>query len=329
MSFLSRKRYLAIKDCVWTRAIGWRLIPVGLVVYGLGGSQTWAATEATPDLAWWSIPVALFGLTSVLGVLATLAGIGGSVLFVPIVSGFAPFIHLDFVRGTGLMVALTGALAAGPKLIHENLVNVRLAIPISVMASCGSIIGAKIGLALPPQAVQISLGVVILCVVLVMILVRPGQPATEAAPGLISRALGIEGRYFDEVLGREIIWHPKSLVPGLILFTGVGVMAGMFGLGAGWANVPVLNLVMGVPLRIAVATSYFLLAITNTTAALVYFKQGAILPLITVPSILGIMIGAQIGSWLLVRAPTKVIRGVALSVLMVAGLRALLRGFGI
>ena len=44
-------------------------------------------------------------------------------------------------------------------------------------------------------------------------------------------------------------------------------MAGMFGLGAGWANVPVLNLLMGAPLKISVATSKFLLAITDTSAA--------------------------------------------------------------
>jgi uncharacterized membrane protein YfcA len=48
-----------------------------------------------------------------LGVVSVVAGVGGGVLFVPIVSGLFPF-HLDFVRGTGLLIALAGALAAGP-----------------------------------------------------------------------------------------------------------------------------------------------------------------------------------------------------------------------
>nr|WP_276627654.1 hypothetical protein [Archaeoglobus fulgidus] len=49
-----------------------------------------------------------------------MAGVGGGVLFVPLVSGFFPF-HLDYVRGAGLFVALTGALAAGPGLLKRGL----------------------------------------------------------------------------------------------------------------------------------------------------------------------------------------------------------------
>lgn len=54
----------------------------------------------------------LLGFCFILGIIAVMAGVGGGVLFVPLVSGFFPF-HLDFVRGAGLLVALAGALAAG------------------------------------------------------------------------------------------------------------------------------------------------------------------------------------------------------------------------
>ena len=50
-------------------------------------------------------------------------------------------------------------------------------------------------------------------------------------------------------------------------------MAGMFWLGAGWANIPVLNLLMGAPLKISVATSKFLLSITDTSAAWIYLNK--------------------------------------------------------
>ena len=60
-----------------------------------------AADGAAP---WWVWPIALFVLSLALGVLAVVAGVGGGVLFVPIVSGFFPF-HLDFVRGARLSAA--------------------------------------------------------------------------------------------------------------------------------------------------------------------------------------------------------------------------------
>jgi uncharacterized membrane protein YfcA len=106
-------------------------------------------------------------------------------------------------------------------------------------------------------------------------------------------------------------------------------MAGMFGLGAGWANVPVLNLVMGAPLKISVATSKFLLSITDTSAAWIYMNQGCVIPLMVVPSVVGIMLGSLVGVRLLKIAKPVFIRWMVIGILAFAGLRALAKGFGI
>src|SRR5579863_7587600 len=76
-----------------------------------------SAAPTASALPWWAWVLALFVVTFMLGVVAVVAGVGGGVLFVPIVSGLFPF-HLDFVRGTGLLIALAGALAAGPTLLR-------------------------------------------------------------------------------------------------------------------------------------------------------------------------------------------------------------------
>jgi uncharacterized membrane protein YfcA len=115
----------------------------------------------------------------------------------------------------------------------------------------------------------------------------------------------------------------------LILFVFIGFLAGMFGLGAGWANVPVLNLLMGAPLKVAVATSILILAVNDTAAAWVYFHNGAILPLIAVPSVVGMMLGTRIGARLLGKARPRVIRWIVIGFLALAGLRSLLGGLGV
>ncbi len=117
--------------------------------------------------AWWIWPLALFVVCFVLGMIAVPAGIGGGVLFVPIVSGFFPF-HLDFVRGAGLLVALASALAAGPGLLRMGLADIRLALPLTLLASIGAIIGALVGLALPVAIVETALGITILGIALLM-----------------------------------------------------------------------------------------------------------------------------------------------------------------
>ena len=87
---------------------------------------------------WWVWPIALFAVSFAIGIVAVLAGVGGGVLFVPIVGSLFPF-HLDFVRGAGLLVALSGALAAGPRLLQHGLANLRLALPLALVASTSSI----------------------------------------------------------------------------------------------------------------------------------------------------------------------------------------------
>jgi len=107
------------------------------------------------------------------------------------------------------------------------------------------------------------------------------------------------------------------------------VMAGMFGLGAGLANVPVLNLMMGAPLKVSVATSKFLLSVTDTSAAWIYVNNGAVIPMIVVPSIIGIMLGSMVGVRILTKVKPASVRYIVIVMLLFAGSRALLKGLGI
>ena len=113
------------------------------------------------------------------------------------------------------------------------------------------------------------------------------------------------------------------------MFILIGLLAGMFGLGAGWANVPVLNLMMGVPLKVSVATSKFLLSITDTSAAWIYMNQGCVIPLIGIPSIVGLMLGSLLGVKLLAIAKPKMIRYLVILMLLFSGLKALDKGLGL
>ncbi len=296
------------------------------------GNGDVAATAGQPapqsTMPWWAWPLILFVVTFILGILAVLGGVGGGVLYVPIVGGFFPF-NLDFVRGAGLMVALAGALAAGPGLLKRNLANLRLALPVALIASASAIVGAMIGLALPQNVVQTALGATILGIVAIMLLAGKSDFPHVPKPDKLSQALGIMGVYREESLGKDVEWNIHKTVPGLLMFIVIGIMAGMFGLGAGWANVPVLNLFMGAPLKISVATSKFLLSITDTSAAWIYLNQGAVLPMMVAPSIIGIMLGSIVGVKILAKAKPKAIKWMVIGLLLFAGLRALLKGLEI
>jgi uncharacterized membrane protein YfcA len=299
-----------------------------IVVPPVFASETAASVETSTTQAWWFYPLILLVLSFVLGVFAVLAGVGGGVLYVPIVSGFLPF-HLDFVRGAGLIVALAGALAAGPGLLRIGMANLRLAIPMALIASTCAIFGAMIGLALPTSIVQTLLGATILGIVLLMFKAKKSVFPDVPKPDALSQALRIMGVYHEPTINQDINWQIHRTPIGLGLFVIIGIMAGMFGLGAGWANVPVLNLVMGAPIKISVATSKFLLSITDTSAAWIYMNNGAVLPLMVVPSVVGIMLGSFVGVRILAITKPALIRKLVIIVLGIAGTKALLKGLGI
>jgi uncharacterized membrane protein YfcA len=287
-----------------------------------------ASGAAFAGAPWWIWPLALFACCFVFGIVAVPAGIGGGTLFVPIVGSFFPF-HLDFVRGAGLLVALASALASGPLLLRSGLGSLRLTLPLAVLASASAIGGAMLGLALPAALVQVLLGGVVLGIVAIMLMARGSEYPQVTAPDLLSRSLALHGIFIDRASGRTVQWQVHHTAAGLVAFTGIGVLAGMFGIGAGWANVPVLNLLMGTPLKLAAGTSGVVLSLVDSSAAWVYLHRGAVLPMIAVPSVLGTMLGARIGARLLHRMDARVVRRLVLGVLLFAGLRALSKGTGL
>ena len=315
------------------RSAGWWFGSV--ILFILSSPLTAAAAEqATADAAgkpWWFWPIVLFFFCLILGVLAVMAGVGGGVLYVPLVSGFFPF-HIDFVRGIGLMVALAGALAAGPGLLRRNLANLRLALPMALVASVFSIVGAMLGLylsSLNPDIIQVCLGVTIFGIAMLLLFSKNTEKPVVNRQDAIGLALGLGGAYWDDGARESVEWRTHRTLAGLLLFILVGLMAGMFGLGAGWANVPLFNLLMGVPLKVSVATSKFLLSITDTSAAWIYMNRGCVIPLIAVPSIVGLMLGSLLGVKILAVAKPKMIRYMVIIVLFFAGLKAIDKGLGL
>ena len=315
-------------------------LPIGrwlflLMFYVMSCPAIASATEVmvggAPLKPWWFWPVILFFFCLILGILAVMAGVGGGVLYVPLVSGFFPF-HLDFVRGIGLMVALAGALAAGPGLLRRNLANLRLALPVALIASTFSIIGAMLGLYLSrlnPNLIQSCLGGTIVGIAFLLLFSKNTEKPVVTKQDAIGLALGLQGVYWDDGARESVEWKTHRTLLGLFMFILIGLLAGMFGLGAGWANVPVLNLLMGVPLKVSVATSKFLLSITDTSAAWIYLNRGCVIPLIAVPSIVGLMLGSIIGVRILAVAKPKFIRYMVITVLLFAGLKALDKGLGL
>lgn len=295
---------------------------------------TWAAPAAAPLAAattatpWWFWPSVLFVFCIVIGIVSVLGGVGSGVLYLALVSAFFPF-HIDYVRTAALLVALSGALIAGSGLLRRNLAHFHLALPAALVGSVGAVCGALIGVTLPSYLIELGLGGSLLGVAAYLTWSRKVQWPPLKMQDKVGIALGMSGAYQEQPTRQQVIWKTHNTLPGLLTFFPVGLATGIFGLDGGWAHFAIFNLMMGVPLKVAVGTGKLLLTFTNTSAAWIYLHQGSVLPMIVIPSIIGIVLGSFLGlqAQLLLVARLKFIRQVALAALIVGGIKILLHGF--
>ena len=262
---------------------------------------------------------------------------------VPIAVNSATFVGLRIAGVAGAVVATFGCVLPSLVLVsllariyyrHQRglvlrgvLGSLRPAV-VALIASACSIVGAMLGLALPTDIIQTCLGVTILGIAVLLFFSKNSVRPVVNKQDAVGLALGMNGVFLEPSTGEVVDWKTHRTLAGLLLFIVIGIMAGMFGLGAGWANVPVLNLLMGVPLKVSVGTSKFLLSITDTSAAWVYLNQGCVIPLMAIPSIVGLMLGSVVGVRLLAKAKPKFIRIMVIAVLFFSGAKALLKGLG-
>lgn len=281
------------------------------------------------EYIFWSLLLFVFAL--LIGIVAPISGVGGGVLFVPLTTAFFPF-NIDFIRGAGLTLALTSALSASPRLIERGLANLKASIVIATVSIASSIVGSVLGLWITnefPEGkhyITIALGVALFFIFAVMVRSKKVEFPEVKKVDSLSEKLDLTGRWYESSRDEIVEYKLTRLPYALPAFTGVGFIAGMFGLGAGWANVPVLNLIMCAPLRIAVSTSMLLIAINDAAAMWVYLAKGAILPLIVFPAILGVTIGARIGAMIAERVRPRIIRTAVLGIMLLAALLDIHKG---
>jgi uncharacterized membrane protein YfcA len=278
---------------------------------------------------WWIL--GLFLLTLAIGIIAPVAGLGGGVLWVPVVIAFFPF-HVDFVRGTGLVMAVTSALSSAPQFTKRGLANLKLMAPVVAVSTATATIGGMVGLwitrTLPSgeHYITVALGVIVIIALLAMLTSKGSAFPEVKKVDALSQKLDISGAWYEPSLSRVVKYRVTNTPLALLAFAAVGLIAGMFGVGSGWANVVVLNLVMLAPIKVATSTSMLIISMNDAAATWVYLARGAVLPIIVIPTTVAMTIGARIGAKIAVRARPSSVRYTVMAIMFAAAVLDIIKG---
>jgi uncharacterized membrane protein YfcA len=278
--------------------------------------------------------LAFFLISFAIAMVAVIAGIGGGVIFTPVMMAFTP-VNSVVIRATGLIVAMFSGLISTGVFMKKGLGNFRMCITLTVSQGIGALIGAQSALVAASAFGDIGEGFirVILGGILVAVAVYffTGGKKSEW-PDIqnvdkITEWMGLEHTYYEESDNKVYSYKITRILLGLALVFGVGFLGGFFGMGAGWALTPVQNLGLGVPLKVAAANSGIILGMVDCVAVWPYMLAGGIIPLFVLPWLSGQVVGGYLGALVLVKAKVTVVRFVLIGIMVFTSFGLITDGF--
>jgi uncharacterized membrane protein YfcA len=271
----------------------------------------------TPSLA-----LIIFVAGAASGALGALLGIGGGVFLVPFLN---LGLHFPFTVAAAIslttVIATSSSVSAGRA--GEQLINIRLGMLLEVATAGGSLLGGVTAQVLAQSTVQRVFGVVT-AIVAVIMLTRLQRRNVILDPGIDPGLLG--GRYYEDESGGMVTYRLKRLPVALVASFVAGNMSSLLGIGGGFIKVPVLNAWCGIPLRAAAATSAFMIGVTATAGAVIYYGTGQLVPALAAAAILGVQLGSWVGMRFGQRASAKWLKLLMAAVLFIVSAIMLTRG---
>lgn len=260
------------------------------------------------------------------GVLGSMLGLGGGIIIVPALTLlFGQDIH--YAIGASIVSVIATSTSAAAVYLRYGYVNVRLGLLLGLPTIIGAPIGGFLGIWLARRPLEGLFGCMLLYTAhsMVRAAIR-GSIAAEPPEDLANHPHAAS--FFDHATGEEQSYLPKRVHAGAGASLGAGLVSGLLGVGGGFINVPAMHLIMGIPLKAAIATSNYMIGITGAASAMIYYAHGFVKPMIVAPCAIGVLLGAQLGSRLAARVHSSVLRWVFVALLVFLAAEMFYRAFG-
>ena len=227
------------------------------------------------------------------GAFGSILGLGGGILIVPLLTLVFGLPLREAVAVSLVCVIVTSSASAGVYLERRQ-ANLRLGMVLELFTAAGAIVGGAIAFLIDERLLAGLFALLLVYVAATMAggLRRPTvpEPITDdetPPPSTAPEPVGPQG-------GMD--YRADRLPLAAAGSVGAGVASALLGIGGGLIKVPLMHLVLGVPLRIATATSNLMIGITASASAIVYLLRGGIDAYVAGPTAVGVFVGATLGS---------------------------------
>ena len=271
------------------------------------------------------LTIIIFMISTLAGVFGALLGLGGGLIVVP---ALTLLLHIDirYAIGASIVSVIATSSGAAAAYVRERMTNLRVAMVLEIATTIGALSGAFLAGHVNGRWLYLTFAVVMGYSAIAMLRKRHAIEKENVPPDRWADLLTLHDSYYDESTGQHESYRVTRTALGFGLMYIAGIVSGLLGIGSGALKVPAMDLAMGLPIKVSTATSNFMIGVTAAASAGVYFARGDIDPFIAAPVAAGVLLGATIGSRLLGKLTSRLIRLVFVVVLMWVSGAMLIKG---
>jgi uncharacterized membrane protein YfcA len=234
------------------------------------------------------------------GLLGSLTGLGGGFVIIPLLT---LLLHVDihYAIGASLVSVIATSSGSAAAYVREGITNIRLGMFLEIATTAGAMTGAILAVYIPTHYIAILLGVILIFSA-IMSLRKKAEHIVEHKNQWAEK-LKLNSSY--PTAQGTVNYSVTKVGGGFFMMLFAGVLSGLLGVGSGALKVLAMDTIMRIPFKVSTTTSNFMIGVTAAASAVVYLQRGYIDPGISMPVVVGVLLGALSGSKILVHTQSS------------------------
>ena len=280
------------------------------------------------------VEILQFMLIAVLaGFLGSLVGLGGGIIITPALTILFGF-DIKYAIGASIVAVIATSSGSAIAFVKDHVSNMRVGMLLEVFTTAGGVVGALMAGVFSSKLLYIFFSLILLNSFYGMLkktglITKLKKEEEKVENDKYADKYKLNSTYYDKATGETVKYNVTNVPQGSLVMFGAGFASGLLGIGSGAFKVVALDTYMKLPIKVSTATSNFMMGVTATASALIYFFNGTINPAIAAPIAIGTLIGSRTGAKVMQRLDAKYIRYIFLPILLFTIINMFLKGLGV
>lgn len=267
------------------------------------------------------------------GFLGSLVGLGGGIIITPALTILFGF-DIKYAIGASIVAVIATSSGSAIAFVKDHVSNMRVGMLLEVFTTAGGVVGALMAGVFSSKLLYIFFSLILLNSFYGMLkktgLITKVKKEEEIVKNdKYAEKYKLNSSYYDKAIDKTIDYNVTNVPQGSLVMFGAGFASGLLGIGSGAFKVVALDTYMKLPIKVSTATSNFMMGVTATASALIYFFNGTINPAVAAPIAIGTLIGSRTGAKVMQRLDAKYIRYIFLPILLFTIINMFLKGLGV